>query len=578
MHGFHHRLLRVDLSSRTWKPEAIADDVLARFLGGKGLGAHLLMENAPAGVDPLSPDNPLILATGPATGSVLAPASRYALFAKSPLTGIFGESYSGGHVAPVIKATGYDAVVLQGAAEKPVFLEISDEGVVFHDAAPFWGMDTYESEAALEKAAGVRGAKAIAIGPAGEKLIPFALVGNDRGRHAARTGMGAVMGAKRLKGIVFHGKVKADLYDPEGVAAYDRQLRERGKTDKGVQGYFRWGTPQIVPLANRFGAFPSFYWQAGTVPHWEKISSEALVERFRPRSKPCYRCFMACGKVTTVPDGRHKGLTVEGPEYETIFAFGGLCAVNDLSEILYLNDLCDRLGLDTITAGNVVGFAIETSRRGALDLKLDYGDVDGIARLLHQIALRKGPGELLSLGVRAAARELGLEDLAIHVKGLEPSGYDPRALKGMGLAFAVSDRGACHLRATVYKAEFAGWVDRTSAEGKAELVLDFEDRHTVFDTLILCRFYRDLIGWEDLPRVIRGLTGLELDKGGLQALSADIANTIRRFNLREGMSPSDDTLPARLLREPLAPDNEVITEAQLRHMVSDYYRRRGWTA
>lgn len=578
MYGFYNRLLRVDLSTHTWTAEAISDDVLTRYLGGKGLGAHLLLENGPAGVEPLAPENPLIVTIGPATGTVLAPASRYGLFTKSPQTGIFGESYSGGHVAPRIKATGYDAILLQGASEAPVYLEITDEEVVFHDAASFWGMDTYQAEEALEAATGVRGAKAIVIGPAGERQVPFALVGNDRGRQAGRTGMGAVMGAKRLKGIVFHGEADCPLYDAEAIRAYDRELREREKESAGAQAYRKLGTPMVVATANTVGAFPSYYWSAGTVPHWEKINAETLVEHFKPRSKACYRCFLACGKVTTVPDGRHAGLTVEGPEYETIFAFGGLCAVDDLAEILYLNDICDRLGLDTITAGNVAGFAIEASRRGALHLELDYGDADGIAELLHQIARREGPGELLARGVRAASQELGLEELAIHVKGLEPAGYDPRALKGMGLAFAVSDRGACHLRAGVYKAEFAGWMDRTSAEGKADLVLDFEDRHTLFDTLILCRFYRDMIGWDDLPVVIRGLTGLELDKAGLQALSARIADVIRQYNLREGMVPADDTLPQRLLQEPLQPSGETLGEAELQQMLDEYYALRGWGA
>jgi len=576
MHGFYNRLLKVDLSARTWTTEEIPDHVLTRYLGGKGLGAYLLLENAPAEVDPLAPESPLIVAIGPATGTVLAPASRYGLFAKSPLTGIFGESYAGGHVAPQIKATGYDAILLQGAAGRPVFLEITDKGVTFHDATPFWGMDTYQAEEALEAATGAGAAKAIVIGPAGKNLVPFAVVGNDRGRQAGRTGMGAVMGAKRLQGIVFHGETDCPLYDPQAVEAYDRQLRDRGKEDAGALAYRKLGTPMLVAVVNEAGAFPSHYWSMGKVPHWEKISGEMLAERFKPRPKACYRCFFACGRLTTVPDGRHAGLTLDGPDYETIYAFGGLCAVDDLAEILYLNEICDRLGLDTITAGNVAGFAIEASRRGALDVKLDYGDVDGIAELLHQIANQEGPGALLAQGVRAASRELGLEELAIHVKGLEPPGYDPRALKGMGLAFAVSGRGACHLRATVYKAELSGWVDRSSVEGKAKLVLDFEDRHTVFDTLILCRFYRDMIGWDDLPVIIRGLTGLELDKAGLQRLSARIADTIRQYNLREGMVQADDTLPQRFLDEPLQPSGETLTEAELRHMVSEYYARRRW--
>jgi len=576
MRGFHNRLLRINLSTQTWAGEEIPDEILERYLGGKGLAAHLLLENAPPGVEPLSPENPLIIAGGPATGTVLPPASRYGVFTKSPQTGVFSESYAGGHVAPQIKATGYDAVLIEGAAEEPTYLEISDGGVVFHDASSFWGLDAYEAEEALEKDVGVKGAKAIVIGPAGEKLVRFAVIGNDKGRQAGRTGVGTVMGSKKLKGLVFHGQAECELYDAESIAEFTRDLRERGKDDAGAQAYRKLGTPMVVAIANRTGSFPSYYWSKGSVPFWENISADTMLERFNTRPKACFRCFLACGKVNTVSEGRHAGLVSEGPEYETIYSFGGLCAIDDLAEILYLNDICNRLGLDTITAGNVAAFAIEAARRRALDLELDYGDVDGIADLLYKISNREGIGKLLSKGVRAAAEELGLEDLAIHVKGLEPAGYDPRALKGMGLAYATSDRGACHLRSTVYKAEFAGWVDRTKAEGKAEWVLDFEDRHTVFDTLIFCRFYRDLIGWDYLPTVIKGLTGLEFDKEGLEALSARVANTIREFNLREGMSPDEDTLPKRFLEEPLEPSGERLTREELDLMLDDYYERRGW--
>jgi len=576
MFGFYNRLLRVDLPTRSYRVEEIPDEVLSQYLGGKGLGAYLLLKNSPAGGDPLSPDNPFIIATGPATGSVLSPASRHVIIAKSPLTGVFGESYAGGHVAPRIKATGYDAILLQGAADSPIFLEISDTDVVCHDARDYWGLDTYESQTALQDAVGVRGAKTIAIGPAGERLIPFAVIGSDQGRQSGRTGMGAVLGSKQVKGIVFHGKTECPLYDAEAIQSFDRDLRERGKTDPGALAYRKFGTPGVVALTNRICAFPSYYWSDGTVPHWEKISADTMVEQLKPRPKACYRCFLACGKYSSVSEGRHAGLQGEGPEYETIFAFGGLCGIDDLAEILYLNMICDKLGIDTITAGNVAGFAIEASRRGAINLDLDYGDVDGIARLLQQMVDREGLGAVFCKGVRGASQELGLEDLAVHVKGLEPAGYDPRALKGMGLAYAISDRGACHLRSTVYKAELAGWADRTSAEDKARWVLDFEDRHTVFDTLILCRFYRDLIGWEHLPTVIHGLTGLEFDQAGLQALSARVSSLSREFNLREGMTPAADTLPPRLISEPLRTSGERLTQPELEGMLKDYYKRRDW--
>ncbi len=576
MKGFHNRLLQIDLTEHTWADEHLPDEILSRYLGGKGLAAHLLLERAPTGVDPLAPESPLIVATGPATGSGLSPAGRHGLFAKSPLTGVFGETYSGGHVAPQIDAAGYDAILIEGASDPPVYLAISDQGVAFHDAEEFWSRDTYDAEKALEEAVDARGAKAIVIGPAGENRVPFSVVGNDRGHVCGRTGMGAVMGSKRLKGIVFHGAAERPLFDPEGVRAFNNELRERGQDDAGVQAYRELGTPMVVSFTNTAGAFPSYYWSRGKVPFWEDISAETMVERFQPRHRACHGCFIACRKLSTVREGRHAGLTLEGPEYETIYAFGGLCAVDDLAEIAYLNDLCDRLGIDTITAGNLAGFAIEASRRGALDVDIDYGDVDAIAALLHHIAERKDVGELLAQGVRKASEALGLEDLAIHVKGMEPAGYEPRALKGMGLAYAISDRGACHLRATVYKAELAGWVDPQAVEGKADLVLDFEDRHTIFDTLIFCRFYRDMIGWDELPVVIHRLTGLEMDRQALQALSARIADTIRAYNLREGMTPDDDTLPDRLLTEPLEPGGQSLSQEELDNMLEDYYARRGW--
>ncbi|MFQ6014106.1 MAG: aldehyde ferredoxin oxidoreductase family protein [Anaerolineae bacterium] len=576
MHGFHNRILRVDLTERTFKVEAIPDDILAAYLGGKGLATHLLLENTPPGVAPLSPANVLIVATGPASGTVLAPASRYGLFSKSPLTGLYGESYAGGHVAPQIKATGYDAILLEGAADAPLYLEINDERIKFHDAAHFWGKDIYETEDRVKEEVGVPRAQAIVIGPAGENLVPFAVVGNNRWRQAGRCGMGAVMGSKKVKAIVFHGKVQCPLHDPQAVKAFNDELREKGKDDPGAIAYRKLGTPMIVAIANKFGSFPSRYWSEGAISHWERLSADYLVEKFGVKNRACHRCFFACGKLSTVPEGRHAGLRIEGPEYETIYSFGGLCLIDDLAEIIYLNDLCDRLGLDTITAGNVVAFAMEASRRGALDLELDYGDADGAADLLQKIAYREGLGDLFARGVRAASRELGLEEIAIHVKGLEPAGYDPRALKGMGLAFAVSDRGACHLRATVYKAEFSGMSDPSSIEGKAELLTDFEDRHTIFDTLIFCRFYRDMIGWDELSSVMAALTGLEMDKLELSTLARNVTTKAREFNLREGMMPADDVLPQRFYAEPLGREGKIIHKAELEQMVAEYYALKGW--
>jgi aldehyde:ferredoxin oxidoreductase len=281
--------------------------------------------------------------------------------------------------------------------------------------------------------------------------------------------------------------------------------------------------------------------------------------------------------MTTLKQGRHSGLRLEGPEYETIFAFGGLCLIESIEEIAYLNDLCDRLGMDTISAGNLSAFTIEARRRGKIDYEIDYGDVDGIAKLLRLISAREGIGDILARGIRYAAREWGLEDIAVHVKGMEPAGYDPRVLKGMGLAFATSDRGACHLRATFYKPELSGMIAPDQIEGKAELFVDFEDRLTIFDALILCRFYRDLYQWDELGEMVHAVTGLSADKEALRSIAASISNIVRRFNVREGLKPEDDWLPKKLF-EKLDKTGQELKPEELAYMRKEYYQLRGWSA
>lgn len=300
----------------------------------------------------------------------------------------------------------------------------------------------------------------------------------------------------------------------------------------------------VAPL-NDTGAFPSRYWSQGSVDHREAISAERLNSEFTVKPNACTRCFMACGRMTTVREGRFKGLRLEGPEYETIFAFGGLCMVERLDEIIHLNDVCDRLGMDTITGGNLAAFAIEASLRGKIQDKLSYGDADAISTLLTSIANKEGTGAVLAEGIRHAAETWDMEDVAIHVKGLEPAGYDPRVLKSMALAYATSDRGACHARTTAFKGELSGLMDFDQIEGKAAMLVDYEDRLTLMDAMIGCRFYRDLYLWEEFSEIIRITTGMDLDKKGLQRIAADIRDATRFFNLREGITQADDTLPDR---------------------------------
>ncbi|NHM28579.1 aldehyde ferredoxin oxidoreductase family protein [Desulfofundulus sp. TPOSR] len=575
MRGFYGRLLRIDLSTRQWQAEEIPDEVLAAYLGGKGLGTYLMLQNIPPGADPLGPENCLIFTTGPVTGTAMPGSNRFGVFARSPLTGFYGESYSGGHVGAAMKRTGYDAIIIQGQAKNPTLLEVTDQNVYFRDGTKLWGLDCYAAEDGALADVGARGAQAVVIGPAGENLVRYACIENNYWRSAGRTGMGAVMGSKKLKAIVFHGRAGCELADPAGLKQYVAGLAQKARDNAGVLGYRKYGTPQLVSIMNSVGAFPARYWSRGTLPGWESLTGDYLIENFEVQPRACRPCLMTCGNLTRVTRGRHEGLMVEGPEYETIYSFGGLCCIHDLSEIIYLNDICDRLGLDTISAGNMAAFAIEAAQRGALDVKVAYGDVEGIAQLLHQIARREGVGDLLAEGIRVAAEKLGLSDLAIHVKGMEPAGYDPRVLQGMGLAYATSPRGACHLRATFYKPELAGIIDPKTTHGKAELFIDYEDRLAIYDALILCRFYRDLVLWEDLATLVNATTGLGVDEGQLRRIAGRIVAATRQFNLLQGLTRDDDNLPPRFFKEPLE-NGDVLPEENFRQMLADYYRLRGW--
>jgi len=578
MNGFYGRYLRIDLSRKAFSIAPIAEEVLARYFGGKGLAAWLLTELNPPGVDPLAPENTLIFATGPLGNSMVWGSCRYGVYTKSPLTGLFCESYAGGKTPDAIDTAGFDAVVIQGRAAEPTVLGVHPDGADFHPAGEIWGMETYAAEEAVKERFArpeYRRKGAVVVGPAAENLVRFAVVENDRWRSAGRTGAGTVMGSKKLKGILFTGDRKRPQANPEGVKAFAKNFMSTFKDHPATNAYKNLGTPMLVKLTNTAGAFPTRYWQQGTYEHWEKISAEALVRQCSVKPNACGKCFIACGQLSIVKEGRHAGLTIEGPEYETIYAFGGLCRIDRIEEIAYLNDICDRLGIDTITSGNLCAFTIEAVKRGRVDFKIDYGNVDAIAALLHLIARREGIGAVLAEGIRHAARVWDLEDIAVHVKGLEPAGYDPRPLKGMGLAYGTSDRGACHLRATFYKPELSGMIPPDQIAGKAELFLEFESRLTIFDTLVLCRFYRDFFLWDKMGEVIGLVTGLDAMETNLKEKALDVADLIRRLNLREGMTPADDRLP-KFLHRPLQDTGKVITESEMETLLQEYYRLHGW--
>ncbi len=576
MKGFFHKALIIDLANKKYHAEPIPDEVFENYLGGKGLGVYLLLKRCRPGTDPFSPENPFIITLGPINDTNIWGSSRYGVFTKSPLTGIFSEAYSGGKVAEPISRTGHDAIVLEGSSPGPVFLEIDEKTVIFHDASDIWGSDSYRSQDLITEKVNRKGAGVLVIGPAGENLVRFASLVNNYWRCAGRTGVGAVLGSKKVKGLAFHGTKRREVAQREAVEGFRKEWTKKGKNHPYAYSYKTFGTPGLVSAINNAGAFPTRYWAEGVMEGWENISAETLHTKFSVKRRACNRCFLACGRLTTVTEGKYKGLTIDGPEYETLYAIGGLCLIKDLGEIIYLNDICDRLGIDTITAGNLAAFAIEASIRGRINEKLAYGDAECIASLFHKIARKEGIGAILAGGIRRAAKEWSLEDFAIHVKGMEPGGYDPRIYKGMGLAYATSDRGGCHIRSTFFRAEASGMIPADQIEGKAELFLDFEDRLIVHDALIMCRFYRDLYQWNELLKMVEMTTGMDLTKDQLRRIASNIQTATRVFNMREGITRADDTLPKRFFEEPIGSKKSIITREDLERLKDDYYMLRGW--
>ncbi len=575
MKGFYGKILRINLKEQTSKVELIEDEIYSKYYGGKGLATYLLIKDEIFNVEPMSDKNKIIFSIGSITDTAIHGSSRYGVFTKSPLTGIYSESYSGGDVGQYISRTGYDAIIIEDKSEAPVFLEISENQVVLHNANDIWGKGTYETEDIIRDRIG-KDSGIITIGQAAENLVKFAVIENNYWRSAGRTGVGAVLGFKKVKAIAFKGNKKREVFSEEGVKEFTKKILERAKDDIGVKAYRELGTPMLVAINNSIKGFPSKYWHQGTFDRWEKISADAMKDILNPRPKACPRCFMACGKLSEVKDGKHKGLKIEGPEYETIYAFGGLCLIDDLREIAYLNDLCDNYGIDTITAGNLVAFTMEASELGKIDYKISYGDSEKAAELIEMIVFRKGIGDILAEGIKFAAKKWDMEDMAIHVKGLEPAGYEPRVLKGMGLAYATSPRGACHLRATFYKAELAGLIDKNQIDGKAELFLDFEERLTIHDCLIVCRFYRDLYMWDELGEIIYITSGLKLNKEELKKLALNVLDLTKFFNNKCGLTKKDDSIPARFFNEPINNGENVLKREEFEKMLSDYYSLHNW--
>lgn len=571
MKGFFNRVLRIDVSNRSFRYEEIQDDLLECTLGGKGLGTHLLMTLNPVGVNPLAPEAVFVLATGSLSGSRALGSARFGAFAKSPATGGYGESYCGGAANARIKGCGVDALVITGASTKWIWLKIDETGVSFESAEELRGLGSFQAEEYVLKRSADK-AEALTIGPAGENMSVMACVKSERWRSLGRGGLGAVLGSKRIKAITFAGKQKAELADNAGLITFNKALTAKAMTSPVSDVYRKRGTPNQVGVTNKQKCFPTRYWQSGFFERWEELSADYMNANMDVSNNGCPNCILQCTKHCKVRNGRHAGLEIDGPEYESIYALGGLNCIAPMEEVIWLNHVCDDLGLDTMSAGNLSAFAVEAYKRGVSNFEIDYGQPDRVVELYGMMARCEGVGAVLAKGIKFAEKEWGMQDIAVHSKGLEPAGFDPRVLKGMGLSYATAARGACHLRGTFYKAELSGEVDRNVISGKALKHIDYEDRSCLFDCMILCRFFRDFILWDDIQTLIRVSTGLDWDKKELERFANGVTQLSREYNNREGLGPESDKLPAAFLK-PNA-EGAVIEEIELKVMIEEYNQIR----
>ena len=591
MFGYAGRILRIDLSTGKTKVSPLSVEYAKKYIGGIGLGMALLLENSEPGVDPLSPENPLILTTGPFSGT-MAPTggNGHAFVAKSPLTNGVGEAKSHGFFGSELKRAGYDAVIFENKAEKPVYVWIDDDSVQLMDAKHLLGKSPKETEDAIREDLGDYYIRVASIGLAGEKLARVAAIINDTTRAAGRTGMGTVMGSKNLKAIAVRGTKDVSVAKPEEFMEFVKMMHERMKGPATVK-YRTLGTPLNVLVHNSLGALPTRNFTNAVFEGAEKVSGEYLNEHFVVKINGCSSCAMRCEHIAVVPEGPYKGTTTR-VEYEPLWSFGPHCGVDRMDAILKAMELCNYYGLDSLSTGNIVGFAMDCYEHGILTkedtdgLELEFGNAEAMVELVHKIGKREGIGDILAEGVKRAAEKIGkgAEKFANHIKGLEMTGYDIRGLKTAALGYAVSFRGADHNRHGAYGLDLKGTVDRFKVEkGRAKLVIDLENLYTIIDSLIICKFSRGTYyeGFKDLAKYYTLVTGIEMTPEELERTGERINNLGRLFNIREGFTRKDDHLPPKIMSTPI-PDDTVskgsyITQEELDLMLDDYYATRGWT-
>ncbi|MFX0049908.1 MAG: aldehyde ferredoxin oxidoreductase family protein [Candidatus Hermodarchaeota archaeon] len=575
------KYLDVNLSTDKISEYSIDMTLAEQYIGGKGLGAKILYDTLTSGVDPLSADNLLLFMTGPLSGTSVQTSGRWCIVTKSPHTGIYLDSQIGGKFGHRLKRSGFDFIIVRGSAETPCYLEVSSDGVTLHPASDLWGKGTYKTEEILKSRH--KGFEIASIGPAGENLVTYASIMTDRTHMAGRGGTGAIMGSKKLKAIAVNGSRKIESTDEDKFRALTRAFAKKVRENPGVKRRHEIGTVMWVKMANDAGFLPTRNFQSGVFEGADAISGERMRDEFVVGHTACYRCAIACGKTIHFEKGKYAGLEVDGPEYETSALMGASCGINDLGAIAKSNQICDDLGLDTITAGGTIAFAMECSEKGVLNQKdiknLEFGNADALHKMLHFIAQRQGVGELFSKGSLVAAKKIGHNstDFAIQVKNLELAGVEPRGSFGMALAYSTADRGGCHQRCWTPGAELSGVLTRFSMKGVPKFIKETQDERAACFSLVLCDFLPF-----DVPEIVEMLniaTGFSYTPESYLMIGERIWNLIRMFNIREGMGVEYDVLPARFFQEDAPegdPKGQKIILKDFEKARAEYYGLRGW--
>jgi aldehyde:ferredoxin oxidoreductase len=573
MEGWSGKILEVNLSTGGTETHALDTDMARLFLGGRGLGARLLWDLVGPEVEPLSPGNVLIFAAGPLTASGSQTSNRFSVSTKSPLTGTILDANSGGWWGMQFKRTGHDALIVRGRAERPVMIAITPEGVSIQDAAHLWGKTVSETTRLLGQNNNKR--NVLCIGPAGENLSRMAAIMNDGTRSLARGGPGAVMGSKNLKAIVVVGDQKNQAEDRE---RFQFMLYETGKLIKASpltsQALPEFGTSVVMNVVNEIGALPTRNFRQSQFEGAEAISGERMTDTILVRKQACWACPIACTRVTKTE--RAEG---EGPEYESTWALGAQCGIDDLEAIAEANYLCNDLGLDTISTGSTIGCAMELAERGLLDSDLRFGRADLLLGTIRSIAYREDLGDQLAEGSYRFAAAYGVPQLSMSAKKLEMPAYDPRGMQGQGLLYATSNRGACHMRGNMLGPEVLALprlIDRLATQGKAGIVAVHQNTAAVVDSLVLCKFTNLAVAEEFFARTLTAVTGVPFTGDDLQQVGERVWNLERLYNLREGFTRADDTLPDRMLKEPIKEGPSAGFTVQLEPMLEEYYQFRGW--